>query len=94
FIPADPAVHKRFEFLDPIEDSLNLHPVPFVLIDGCLTTLSSQSRGQDALPFTPPKTDLVAAYLLCYYPHIFLKSQILFALIRAHLQTKLTLPKG
>ncbi|MGD8914116.1 MAG: hypothetical protein PVJ68_15420, partial [Candidatus Thiodiazotropha sp.] len=70
-----PAVHKRFEFLDPIEDSLNLHPVPFVLIDGCLTTPSSQSRGQGAggrmhYPLLPLK--LTSLLLICYViTHIF-----------------------
>ncbi|MET0038454.1 MAG: DUF4259 domain-containing protein [Candidatus Thiodiazotropha lotti] len=37
----DTYTEKVFEFLDPIEDSLDLHPVPFALIDGCSTLPSS-----------------------------------------------------
>jgi hypothetical protein len=40
-------VHKGFVFLDPIEDSLDLHPVPSSLLDGCFATsiLSESERG-------------------------------------------------
>jgi len=51
FDPADRFVHKGFEFLHAIKDSLDLHPVPFALLDGGFALPSSQSRGQDALPF-------------------------------------------
>jgi hypothetical protein len=51
FHPARRPVDKRFEFLHPIEDSLDLHPVPFALIDGCFATSIFSEPGQDALPF-------------------------------------------
>ncbi len=61
--------------MDPIEDSLDLHPVPFSLSDGEFALPSSQSGGQDALPFNIQKTIPLPANLLCSYPLIFLKSQ-------------------
>jgi len=43
FHPAHCRVHKRFEFPDPIRDTLDLHPVSLVaLIDGCLSIPSSR----------------------------------------------------
>jgi hypothetical protein len=50
FNPAHRSVNKRFEFLDSIEDSLDLHPVPFALIDGGFATSIFSESGQDALP--------------------------------------------
>lgn len=43
------------EFLDSIEDSLYLHPVPFSLIDGSVVTSIFSEREQDALPFKSQK---------------------------------------
>ena len=38
FNPANGSVDKCLEFLDSIEDRLDLHPVPLVLTDGCFAT--------------------------------------------------------
>ena len=50
FYPVNVSVNKRFEFLDLIEDSLNLHPVSFSQsLWGVRSSIFSAS-GQDALP--------------------------------------------
>jgi hypothetical protein len=47
--PANRTIHERFEFLDTIEDSLELHPVPLPLgVDGLCTLPSSQRSKRDA----------------------------------------------
>ena len=43
------SVYERFEFLDSIEDSLDLHPVPFSDLMVGRTSIFSES-GQDAPP--------------------------------------------
>jgi len=54
FDPGDGSVHKRFEFLDSIEDSLYLHPVPFSLVDGCFATSIFSEPERDAPPSRSP----------------------------------------
>nr|VFK39918.1 MAG: hypothetical protein BECKTC1821D_GA0114238_100751 [Candidatus Kentron sp. TC] len=43
FDPADLPIHKRFEFLDFIEDSFKLHLRSFFSVDGCVVSPSSQN---------------------------------------------------
>ena len=43
FDPADFSIHKRFEFLDFIEDSFKLHLRSFFSVDGCVVSPSSQN---------------------------------------------------
>ncbi len=44
------SIDKGFEFLHAIEDSLDLHPVPFALLDGVFALPSSQSGGRMHYP--------------------------------------------
>jgi hypothetical protein len=65
--PAHRTVHKRFEFLDPIEDSLDLHPAPFALANGEFALPSDQQSERGAPLFNNP----------AFYPQIPRKSRIL-----------------
>ncbi len=64
--PTHRPVHKGFEFLDTIEDSLDLPPVPLPLVDEKFTLPSNQRSERDAesLVNHPP-----------IYPQILPKSQ-------------------
>ena len=68
-------VKKLFEFMDSIENSLELHPVPFALIDGEFALPSSQSGGRMHYPSNPRNTISTATNLLYSYPQILLKSR-------------------
>jgi len=48
-MPVDCSIHKRFEFLDTIKDSLQLHPVSSSLVDALFALTSSQRMKRDAL---------------------------------------------
>ncbi|WP_297744003.1 hypothetical protein [Nitrosomonas sp.] len=39
-------INRHFLFLNTIEDSLDVHPVPFLLVDGCSTPPSSQKNNR------------------------------------------------
>ena len=76
FDPADSTVHKRFEFLNTIKDSLELHPDSFPLTDGCSHFHHLRVEGQDA-PSLPKSVYSYFRRALPprFYPQIFLKSQ-------------------
>ena len=60
-------VDKRLEFLDPIEDSLEKHPVSlFLLKDVGLSTYIFSESERDALPLFP---------VFVFYPQIVQKSR-------------------
>ena len=62
--PANRTIHERFDFLDTIEDSLELHPVPLPLgVDGLCTLPSSQRSERDA------PLDRTARPPLLFYHH-------------------------
>ena len=48
--PSIGSVHKRLEFLDSIEDSLQLYPACLVLFDVGLLNTSSQNVGRMLYP--------------------------------------------
>ncbi len=50
--PVDRSVHKRIELLDPIKDSLELHPCSFSLVDAWSHFHHLRVKGRDALPPT------------------------------------------
>jgi hypothetical protein len=76
FDPMDASIHKRFEFLDPIQDSLELHPGSFSLSDVCSHFHHLRVEGQDA-PFLPESVNSYfwRAIPLRFYPQIILKTR-------------------
>ncbi len=72
--PTDRTVHKRVEFLDPIEDSLQLHPVFLFLSDAVFANTSSQIGGRMLYSSWLLVTVVINPVLLCFYPQIFLKT--------------------
>ena len=58
------SVNERPVPLNPIQDSLDLHPVPFLQVDGSLATPSSQSLERGAL------STLSGLSLRAFYPQI------------------------
>jgi len=63
--------------LDSIEDGLDLHPVPFALIDGEFALPSSQTGGRMLHLPNCLKTISLVTNPLYFHPQIFLKSLIL-----------------
>ena len=64
------SVHERPVPLNPIQDSLDLHPVPLLQVDGSLATPSSQSLERGAL------STLSGLSSRAFYPQILLKSRL------------------
>ena len=54
--PSAPVLHERPMLLNPIRDSLDLHPVPLLRVDGGVVTPSSQTPERGAQPlYQPPR---------------------------------------
>jgi hypothetical protein len=74
--PTHGRIHKRFEFLDPIQDSLELHPVPFSLTDGGFATsiFSESGTGCAILAVSSFASVAQNPFLNHSYPQILLKT--------------------
>ena len=70
-------------FCHPIQDSLELHPVPSLRVDGCFAIPSSQSSERGALPlYKPPEPLPHTSKSGFIYPQILLKSRIFNSIAR------------
>jgi hypothetical protein len=70
--PLNPGVNKRLEFLDPVQDTLKVHPVSFSLRDVCCRDFIFSEKERDAL--SPRSLSHLSFSVITFYPQILRRS--------------------